>query len=89
MTYSVFYTRQAINDLKQLEREVAQRVITKIVYYSRQTNPISFAKKLKPPFEYLYRFRIGEYRATLSISPGHEVTILNVVRVKHRKDAYE
>lgn len=89
MKYSVFYTKKAIADLESLEYKTAQKIITKIIFYSEQPNPVAFAKKLQPPVRGLYRFRIGTYRATFSIENGRELTLLNILQIKHRKDAYE
>jgi len=67
----------------------AQKIILKIRYFSEQENPLRFAKKLKPPFEDLYRFRIGEYRVIFEIESKKEIKLLFILRIKHRKDIYK
>lgn len=35
-----------------------------------------------------YRFRIGDYRATFDLNEEGEITILYILSIKHRKNAY-
>ncbi len=83
------YSHHALADLATLPRKTADRITAKLLWYASQDNPLRFAKKLKPPFDDLYGFRIGEYRAIFELDSRQNITLLVILRVRHRKDAYE
>jgi mRNA-degrading endonuclease RelE of RelBE toxin-antitoxin system len=56
-------------------------------WFLEQEDPLAFAEHLKVPGRPLYRFRIGNYRVVFTIKNGI-VSILFVLTVSHRKDAY-
>lgn len=86
--HKVIYSAHAREDLLKFERKTAQRIIQKILYFSQQQNPVSFAKKLTNPSLGQYRFRIGDYRAIFDINAKGKIQILMILRIKHRKDIY-
>lgn len=88
MTTEVFYTDKALRQLRSLERESAQTIVQKIRFYSEQENPLRYAKKLKPPFNDLYRFRIGSYRVIFEVDGKGVPHVLVVLRVGDRKEIY-
>lgn len=54
-----------------------------------QANPFLFAKKLSNSDFGMYRFRVGDYRILFDVEENTgKVTILMVLRIKHRKEAY-
>lgn len=89
MIWCLVYTKKADADLRHLERADAQRILRKLEHYAASDNPLHFAKKLKPPFDDVYRFRIGDYRVIFHVDTAkQQVKILLVLRVRHRKDVY-
>ena len=88
MRWRIEYTERAWKDLRRLERATAQAVVVKIKHFVSQENLLRFAKKLKPPFDDLYQFRTGEYRAIFTISGKSKIKLLIILRVRHRKDSY-
>lgn len=86
--HKVIYSYHAREDLLGFERKIAQRIIKKILFFSLQQDPVSFAKKLTNPGLGQYRFRIGDYRALFDIDSRGKIQILMILRVKHRKDIY-
>lgn len=61
--------------------------MNKIDWFAESSDPLKFAKPLTDTKNRkLYRFRIGQYRAIITIKG--QVIILLVLAVKHRKDAY-
>ena len=88
MKWQIEYTERAWKDLRRLERAIAQVIVTKIKHFASQESPLRFAKKLKHPFNGLYQFRIGEYRAIFAISGKSKIKLLIILRVRHRKDSY-
>lgn len=83
----VEYSKKAGNDMDRLPADVAERIARKMIWYGEQENPLSFAKLLKTARGRLYRFEIGDYRTLCSIEHG-VVSILMVLAVRNRKDAY-
>ncbi len=63
--------------------------IKDIVYPQLKSNPFhgTNIKKLKGKFEGYYRYRVGNYRLFYLIE--NEKTIIIVVNLKHRQNAYE
>lgn len=47
MRVKVFYTENARQDLKELDKTVARRILLKIQFYTKEDNPLHHAKKLK------------------------------------------
>jgi len=85
----LLYSQHALAELKTLSRNTADRITAKVAWYASQDNPLRFAKKLKPPFDDLYGFRIGEYRAIFEVDSRQKIAMLVILRIRHRKDAYE
>jgi len=75
-------------DLGLLPEDIAVRIIKKIAYYLNTPDPIKHAKALSGKLQGYYRYRIGDYRAIFSVDSDHNLIILVMLRVKHRKDAY-
>lgn len=86
--YQVFYTESAKADIQGLEKKTAQRILKKVLFYSSQNNPLSFAKPLNNVSAGRFRFRVGEYRIIFRIEHNGTIHILMILRVGHRKDIY-
>lgn len=78
---------QARRDLHALPREHAVRIIRKMKWYGSQEDPLHFAKRLTDAELGTYRFRIGDYRVLCDVHHG-QISVLEVLAVRHRKDAY-
>ena len=88
MSVEIEYTNKAVKALKKIEISQAGKIVKKINSYAKQDDFLTTAKKLKPPFDNLYRFRIGDYRAIFDIDKKGNITILTILDIKHRKDIY-
>jgi len=88
MKTEIVYTNKALKDIDKLDITTARQIVKKIGFYSKKDNPLLFAKKLKPPFDDLFRFRIGDYRVIFEVDNKGNMIILTVLTVKHRKDVY-
>ena len=88
MNIEIEYTNKAVKALKKIEILQAGKIVKKINSYVNQDNFLTKAKKLKSPFDNLYRFRIGDYRAIFDIDKKGNVTVLTILNIKHRKDIY-
>jgi mRNA interferase RelE/StbE len=89
MKYKPIYTKEAVKNLKSIDRKTALRVVKKIDYYCKKTHPLTHAKKLKHPAFGEYRFRIGDYRVIFDLDHKGFITILLILTIKHRGKVYE
>jgi|TARA_B100001971_G_C18038210_1_gene456212 mRNA interferase RelE/StbE len=88
MIYKIVYAKNAINQLNKLPKPLRKRITDKLYFYSKQDNPLSFARKLTTPVSGEYRFRIGEYRAIFDIDKQGNINVLLILAIRHRKDIY-
>lgn len=83
----VTYETRAIKDLKAIGPKIRDRIVAKIVQYA--TTPASQANNVKcltgSPF---YRLRVGDYRVIFALDE-EIATVMTVVRVRHRREAYD
>lgn len=85
MAYRVLWHEHALNDLKELDRQTAGKIVSRVKGYLSQ-DPEKLGKPLKGVLKGLYRYRIGDYRIMYSIDRGdNQISILSVGR---RKDIY-
>lgn len=85
----VIYSAQARLDLKRLPTTLAQRIIRKVYFFSQQDKPLTFAKPLHHFALGQYRFRVGDYRIVFDVDHRGTISILLILRIKHRKDVYD
>ncbi|MBU1178168.1 type II toxin-antitoxin system RelE/ParE family toxin [Patescibacteria group bacterium] len=71
-----------------MEKNIQKRIAEKLRFYIVQSNPLQHAKKLKDSRLGTYRFRIGNYRVVFDIDDQGNITILIILRIKHRKEVY-
>jgi mRNA interferase RelE/StbE len=88
MIYKIQYTKKALSELQKLPIEITKRIVEKITFFSKQENPMIYAKKLIHPKYGEYRFRIGDYRVIIDKNEDNTITILYILTIKHRKDIY-
>ncbi|MDO8626419.1 MAG: type II toxin-antitoxin system RelE/ParE family toxin [Candidatus Magasanikbacteria bacterium] len=87
MLFTIEVSRSAENDLALLDQQMAQRIADKLHWFISQANPLYFAVRLRGTTK-LYRFRIGDYRAIFEINKEGIITILLILRIKHRREVY-
>ena len=85
MTWKIEYDRRVKKDLKKLDKQ-AQRDILEF-FDNLPDDPTATGKPLKANFLGLWRYRIGDYRAICRLED--EAFIVLVLRVAHRKSAYQ
>ncbi len=88
MKYKILYTQKAIKDLQKIEKQEAQKIISKIKFFCEDKNPLKHTKPLVGYFKGLYRFRIGNYRAIFKKNSNGQLILLTILIIKHRKDIY-
>ncbi len=81
------WATKAVKDMRRLAVRDRERIVAKIEQYS--TNPESLANQViaLTGREY-HRMRVGNYRVLFAVERGRLV-IMVVLRVRHRREAYD
>ena len=78
---------RAIRDMRRLAERDRERIIAKIEQYAE--NPASLARLVTALTDSDYRrLRVGHHRVIFTTQPG-EPSILIILRVRHRREAYD
>ena len=85
---AIIYSAHARKDLLKLDKPLARKIVLKIEDNAIRNNPLSRAKALSGILSGMYRYRIGNYRVIFRIEKSGQISILMVLRIKHRKDVY-
>lgn len=83
MAYKLIFTKNALKDIKKLDRIAKKRLKVKIENYSKA--PVMNAVKLVSTSIGGYRWRVGNYRIIIDME-GNEIVVL---RIRHRRDVYK
>ena len=83
--YSITFARSARKELEALPNSLIIRIFLKIDALSIEPRP-SGCRKLQG-LTNLWRIRIGDYRVIYSIDDNTET--IDIVAVRHRREAYE
>ena len=83
--FKVLWEKQAINDLKKLDKILAKKIVQRVDSYLLK-NPLKLGKLLSAEYKGLYRYRYGDYRIIYQLIE-QEVTII-IVKVGHRSTVY-
>ena len=83
-SYRVEWKNTALRELKQLDRQVLQRLVTAAEGIASDPRPVG-ARKLTGS-DHTYRIRVGDYRIVYEIRDDDG--LVEIVRVRHRRDAY-
>jgi mRNA interferase RelE/StbE len=84
--YQIVVSRSAEKDLEKLPLPVVRRVAKAIDGLSEDPRPAG-CKKLKGSEDDLWRIRVGDYRVVYSITD--EIRVVDIRRIRHRKEVYE
>jgi mRNA interferase RelE/StbE len=82
--YQIEWKKSALRELKRLDRQIVRRIVAAVDSLSTQPLPVG-ARKLQGS-QLTYRIRIGTYRVVYKLYKSR--LVVEVVRVRHRKDAY-
>ena len=88
MKFGYKFTVDALDDLATIQKDIAQRIVKKVMYDASLPNPLHYAKRLSGDMSSSYRFRIGDYRALFVLEGDWEIQIIQVYKIEHRKDIY-
>ena len=83
-TYQFEWKRSALRELKRLDRQVVPRIIAAVESLATHPRPDG-VRKLQGS-QQTYRLRVGTYRVIYELYESR--VLVEIVRVRHRKDAY-
>ena len=83
--YTVRFARSARKELESLDSNLVARIFPRIEALSRNPRPTG-CRKLRGTRN-LWRIRVGEYRIVYEIRD--DAGLIDVVVVRHRRDAYK
>lgn len=86
MSYRVEFKPEAVDDLRHLDKTVAQRILERLRWFSDNFD-IMTPEALTAEFRGLYKLRIGSYRVIYE--PRQREHHLIIHFVGHRKDIYK
>lgn len=86
MAFKVHWHEGIRNDLAQLDKAMARKVISRINTYLVH-DPLKLGKALTGQFAGLYRYRYGDYRVLYALDLEQE--LIMVIHIRHRKDVYD
>lgn len=88
ITYLFRFSPAANREFIRFDSALKERILKKIAFWQKLSNPLSHAKPLKG-YPHYFRFRLGDYR--IIVKPGAEGTliILLVLKIAHRREVYD
>ena len=84
-SYKVEWKNSAYKELQKLPRPIITRVVAAVSELSDEPFPHGVKKLVGSEFS--YRIRIGDYRVVYEVFESR--LIIEIVRVRHRKDVYK
>jgi len=85
--WNLYFKKDAVKDLKKLDKIIQKRIKNKLEFYTSQENPLIFARKLIDSKLGEYRFRIWDYRVIFDVDENGKIIIIAVIW--HRKEIYK
>lgn len=83
MTYEIIFSDKALRQLKKLEKNTQERIIT--VLERIRVRPEAYVTKLVGDTG--YKLRVGDYRVIMDIE--NKMLRILVLKVGHRKNVYD
>ena len=83
--YKISIARRAEKDLKRMERNVKNRVVTAISSLKDEPRPLG-CRKIQSE-EGVWRIRVGDWRIGYFIDDVKQE--INIIRIAHRKEFYD
>lgn len=84
---TIQWSKRAIKDVGRLPGEARRRIVAKVEQYA--ADPASLAHQVKAlAGSDSLRLRVGDYRVIFAIEGG-ALSVMLVLRVRHRREAYD
>jgi len=85
VTYAVYLTPGARDDIERLDAQVRKRVITKISRLAENFDDLD-PEPLSAHWQGYYKLRVGDWRVVYK--PNRETWTITVYRIAHRREVY-
>ncbi len=86
MSYRVEFKPEAFDDLRHLDKAVAQRIFRRLKWVSENFDTVT-PGALTAEFKGLFKLRVGSYRVIYDVN--HKERLLIVHFIGHRKNVYK
>jgi mRNA interferase RelE/StbE len=86
MAYQIHFLDDAIKDLKQLDKTIAQRIVKKLQWLSENISQLK-PEQLSENLVGFYKLRIGDYRVIYEIFSEKNIVVIH--HVGHRSTVYK
>ena len=83
-SYRIEWKPSAAKELKRLPRDIVPRVVKAVGELADEPFPLGVVKLQGSQFT--YRIRVGDYRVIYTVVTN--VLVIEIVRVRHRRDVY-
>ena len=83
-SYQIKIKPSASRELERLPRTTIPKIVTAIKELAE--NPFPQGVKKLTGFDRTYRIRVGEYRILYNMYD--DILVIEIIRIRHRKDAY-
>lgn len=87
-SYQFQFSNNAERYFEALPRQLQKRILNKLQFFEKSGNPLKFAKPIRV-LEYIYRFRIGDYRVIVKQENKNTTVILLILKIGHRREIYD
>jgi mRNA interferase RelE/StbE len=85
MPYKVEFSREAVDDLRRLDKAVAQRILRRLRWLSDNFDTVT-PEALTAELKGLFKLRVGSYRVIYEVKRSER--LLTIHFIGHRKDIY-
>jgi mRNA interferase RelE/StbE len=82
--YRIEWKPSAVQELKNLPRQIVGRIVNAVEQISTEPYPTGVRKLVGS--EHSYRIRVGDYRIIYSVMAS--ALIIEIIRVGHRRNVY-
>ena len=86
MSYRVEFKPEAVDDLRHLDKAVAQRIFRRLRWLSENFDILT-PEALTADLKGLFKLRVGSYRVIYELKQKERILIIHFVG--HRKDVYK
>jgi mRNA interferase RelE/StbE len=84
-SFQIEWKRSALKELQKLPRQTISKIVSAVGDLAEQPFPPGMRKLVGT--EHTYRLRVGDYRVIYDVFQS-KLTV-EIVRIRHRKDAYK
>ena len=84
--FTVEFTDQAADDLAEITKTIAQRILDKIHWLSANCGSLTPAA-LAGDLTGIYKLRVGDYRVLYTLN--NDARSVCILRIRHRRDVYK